>query len=289
LGPAIRGKKVVLSVSPGFFLLPQLDAPAYGFNFSHLHACELAFSSDLSRELKRDAAKRMRRYPATLKDDRVLDYALKGLAEDSPLSTFGYFLALPLGKLQCQVLELQDHWATLEYIREQPGLEPDVPHATVSLDWTALAADGDRRARTAVTNNQFGIADDYWVLSGATWLRQKNTLSDQVFTNKLNSSLEWIDLELVLRELAELGAQPLVLSQPFHGMYYDFMGVSPRARSQYYDRLEKLAKKYGVSLVDYREYEQDKYFPEDPLGHMSPKGWLLFDQAINTFYHAAAH
>jgi hypothetical protein len=41
---------------------------------------------------------------------------------------------------------------------------------------------------------------------------------------------EWIDFELLLRGLNELGARPLLLSIPIDGRYFDRFGVGRRFR-----------------------------------------------------------
>ena len=67
VGPALKGRKVAVSVSP-FWFFKRLTARADGYagNFSALHAGELAFNTGLSLQLRQDAARRMLQYP----DDR---------------------------------------------------------------------------------------------------------------------------------------------------------------------------------------------------------------------------
>src|SRR5262249_53699784 len=73
IGPALRGRKVAVSVTPHFFF-ERLTAWAGGYagNFSPLHAGEVAFNTRLSLPLKQDAARRMLRYPETVADRPLL-------------------------------------------------------------------------------------------------------------------------------------------------------------------------------------------------------------------------
>ena len=86
VGPALRGRKVAVSLSP-FWFFDGLTAWAAGYagNFSALHAGELAFNTSLSLRLKQDVARRMLRYPETLADRPLLRFALENLADGSPL------------------------------------------------------------------------------------------------------------------------------------------------------------------------------------------------------------
>src|SRR5262249_18606854 len=60
VGPKLRGKKVVISLSPTWFF-ERLQEPhrAYAGNFSRLHAGAVVFSTDLSFDLKQSIARRM--------------------------------------------------------------------------------------------------------------------------------------------------------------------------------------------------------------------------------------
>ncbi len=285
LGSELRGKKVVLSLSPGFFLLPMLEKDAYAFNFSRLHSYDLAFSTDLSWETKRIAARRMLQYPATLNKDQFLRNALNALNRNELVDQAQYWLMFPLGRLQTVILRLQDHWATVSYIRSQKNLAAPAPKPQ-AINWK-LAADAATQEYVAVAKtNEFGIADAYWKTSGAEWLKLEDTLSDEDFVSELSKSAEWTDLDLMLRILKELGAEPLVLSQPIKGTFYNYMGVSAQARAAYYDRLEQSVGSYGYPVQDFRKYDEDLWFSSDWLGHMSAKGWVYFNKAIDDFYHA---
>ncbi len=61
VGPGIEGHKVAFSISPGWFFTEIFDPTFYEGNFSELQANELAFSRELSPELKRDVARRQDR------------------------------------------------------------------------------------------------------------------------------------------------------------------------------------------------------------------------------------
>lgn len=59
LGHYIEGRKVAFTISPGYFLSEKANVDYYDGNFSALQATEFAFSTHLSGDLKRTAARRM--------------------------------------------------------------------------------------------------------------------------------------------------------------------------------------------------------------------------------------
>ena len=290
MGSELRGKKVVISLSPSWFfdyaMLPPSD---YAGNFSRLQADELVFDTNLSLELKRSIAQRMLDYPATLKDDRLLRFALTQLSNRSPTGRLLYNAILPLGKLETLVLRLQDHWEMLQYIKKLQHPDQAAPSKPQSIDWPKIERQAEEHYRNHNKNNPFGFDDSLW----HDWVkdlaaRTRNSRSDTEFYQGLRNAKEWIDLDLLLRTLQELGAHPLVLSIPLTGRYYTAEGVSAQARQAYYQTLRSVVQPYGFPLKDFADHEDDSNFLIDPNGHLSAKGWAYYDQAIDNFYHGKA-
>src|SRR5262249_25473866 len=138
IGPALRGRKVAVSVTPHFFF-ERLTAWAGGYagNFSPLHAGEVAFNTRLSLPLKQDAARRMLRYPETVADRPLLRFALENLADGSPLGLACYDAVLPLGMVHNAVLRYQDHWSVVCYLWRHPARtsSPISPRGGQPPDW----------------------------------------------------------------------------------------------------------------------------------------------------------
>jgi D-alanine transfer protein len=102
------------------------------------------------------------------------------------------------------------------------------------------------------------------------------------------SARAWGDLDLLLDVVTISGGQPLLLSMPYKGVFRDFEGTTPAGRRVYYDSLRAHAARAGVSLRDFAEFEGDRWFMRDQSAHLSPKGWVHYDQAIEEFVHQAA-
>ncbi len=287
LGPDLRGKKVVISFTPSMFLAHMVISDTYAGMFSRLHANELAFSTQLDLAVKQAAARRMLQYPQTIADEPVLNFALQTLAKDSPLNRMLYYAVWPLGRLQTTIIELQDHWNTLTYFAAYPKLRPDVARQSAVIDWSALKTAAKHREVSLTSSNPLGIPDTVWQDSQ---YRQQfpfkaDGSADQDYLKALKNSLEWTDLEVLLRILTQLGAQPLLLSRPVDGSIWQAMGVSKAARQVYYDKLRAIAAKYHVPVVAFQNHDTDRYFSVDASSHTSRLGWVYVNQTLDEFYH----
>ena len=108
LGPDLRGRKVVISISPGWFLSPGVTPARYAANFSAFAASALTFGRGLDFNFKREIALRMLEFPRTLARRPLLRFALQRLAS-----------------LAASPLEQTARWSGLRAYenRSQPGTE----------------------------------------------------------------------------------------------------------------------------------------------------------------------
>lgn len=284
VGSDLRGKRVVVSLSARSFTDEMADRHAYAANFSRLHASALAFSTDLSFAVKRGAARRMLAYPQTLARDPLLRFALERLADGSLTSRIAYYVSLPLGKLQNVVLRLQDDWETFVFLRAQSGLSGEARHSAV-LDWTDLLHRAEQETRLQANNNQLGFENALWTRLAPEIAGQKGLSKVEPVQTNLERSEEWTDLELLLRAVRGLGGEPLILSIPMKGAYYDYLGIPFSTRRIYYERLRRLAKTHGILAVDFADHDSDTYFTIDAGLHLSDSGWIHYDRALDAFFH----
>ena len=275
LGSDLRGKKVAISLSPGWLLTPGAWwLEWYRGNFSPMAAREMTFGTALDFELKRDIASRMLKFPSTLKNSPFLEFALKLLASGRWLDRVLFCILWPVGKTQTTILELQDHFAALNYIRLK--INPAPARRLETLDWPKLIA--------SVGGMNTTDADKVPTASSP---EQEASLgpSDGTFRNDMNASPGWINLELLLRTLARVQAQPVVLSMPIPGNFYDQKGVSRSAREDYYVKLRTLVQSYHFPLVEFKEHDEDPAFLYLHKSHLTAKGWMYYNRALDDFYH----
>jgi D-alanine transfer protein len=283
VGPELRGKKVAISVSPPWFFLHDRPPNFYAPNFSLLHLSALVFSTDLSYQTKQLAIRQLMQSPGLFSGDPLVAFAAARLAEDGTASRLAYFACLPLGKLHNALLSLQDMWATVNYLRSQTA--QDLPsRVPANIDWAQLTQQARLEQQTASSNNDLGFDNTIWSTKYARLVDQRvGQFTDAWFSDNLQHTAEFTDLDILLRGLRELGAEPLLLSQPIAGKYYDRIGISAGARSEYYARLREVASLHDVPLVDFEDHDNDIYFVTDPNSHLSREGWAYYDRALDAF------
>jgi D-alanine transfer protein len=274
LGSDLRGRKLVISLSPGWFLKIQPGWKGYQANFSPMAASKMIFGTGLDFELKREISLRMLECPSTLEGQPLLGFALKRLASGRWLDRIVFYALWPAGKLQTILMELQDHFAALNYIRNQ--VKPAPPIHPKVIDWPILIAKASGTTpRDAVDVNKAASFDSQ--VSPST--------RDVAFRSDMNASPGWRNLELLLRTLARVHARALILSMPIGGNFYDHAGISRSAREDYYTKLRALVQRYHFPLAEFEEHDEDPAFLIRHESHLTAKGWLYYNRALDDFFH----
>ena len=263
LGSELRGRKIAISLSASSFLKPALKPEFYAGNFSLPAASGTLFGTALDSSLKSEIAKRMLQFPDTLGKNGLLQLAASCLASGRPLDRIILMAIWPLGKLQNTILDLQDHFEALIYILA--GGKP-VPN------WLRLVHRHQVHAGKAFDrdNQQTESFDTIW------------PARDAVFRARITATSEWTDLELLFRTLAELKAEPLILSTPIDA--YAARGVSPAAREVYYDRMRELAQRYHFPVIEFEQHDADPAFLIARREHPTPRGWMVYNRALDDFF-----
>jgi D-alanine transfer protein len=277
VGETIRGRKVAYSISPGWFFSETVDPKYYEGNFSRLQALELAFSTDLSWNLRRDIARRMLEFPKTLDDHPILEFALERLAGDTLRDRALFGLLRPYGYLTQLVGRAQDHFeAALHILDEDEKLNPTQKRGLRALNWNeALKRAAQFANKTAVQAKRNEVAK-----------RKASKVSrEKGFLQAIAHAKEWTDVELLMRTFQELGANPLLLSMPIEDIRLEVYGLEPSARTSYLDRLNQLAEDYGFHHIDFRDHQADPAFLYDFQDHLSAEGWLFYNKALDDFFH----
>jgi D-alanine transfer protein len=304
LGPALAGRKVVIVDSPPWFSEHEDEyASAYAANFSPEIAGRFVFEAPISLRLREAAARRMLAQPRTLEDDTVLRLAVQALARPTRLRLAGYAALVPLGRLEAWIDESADAMWTLEFLARHDWRRTKIGFWRTGLDWDALAARATMIAERRDTTNPFGFPDQVFrrmmqrrnkqrlETALATYRARTSNRDGTIFPaptawqERVAGSPQWIDLRLAVAVLRELGAKPLVMTVPLPGFYDDHTMFSRPVRSGYYDRWERTAERTGVPWLDFRDDDEDPYFVTDTGAHLSPRGWIFADRALDMFWH----
>jgi D-alanine transfer protein len=151
VGAGLRGKKVVISISPMFFFQRRIAERFFTNNFSQLQAEEVIFSGNLSYPLRRDIARQILTHPATFKGDDILTFGLERLAGNSALDRALYTASIPLGRLEVAILSLQDHFHAAIHIRtERHHLEPFAERPAQPIPWNSLFAEANAETKPVI-------------------------------------------------------------------------------------------------------------------------------------------
>ena len=289
LGPDLRGKKIVVSFSPATFTMSKLPPDYYAGNFSALHAYEMIFSPYLSITLKIDAARRMLDFPDTLQSDGFLRFAILEMTRPSKANRMLYYLSWPLGEFQIMTMQLQDHAEVLSYLWSH-SVSSGVKKTPQTIDWSSAFSSALTAQKQHTLSNSLGVEDeDWWWYQHVVTKPIPAGSEDKGFIYRVEQHPEWIDLDILLRVLQELGAQPLILSRPMNVQLWEALGVSEQAQDTYYVKLNSIVNRYHMPLVDYQQYGTDIYFSIDQGAHTSRYGWVYVDQTLDEFFHDHLH
>jgi D-alanine transfer protein len=265
LGSELRGKKVAISLSASSFLTPAVRPDFYAGNFSLPAANGLLFGDSIDLNLKAAIAKRMLQFPDTLAEDGLLELAVRCLASGRPADRLVLMAIWPLGKLQNLMLDLQDHFEALVYIL---GGGKTVP------DWLRPIHSHNVHLRKSSNRVQETESSDA-VLPAR----------DARFRARITSATEWTDLELLFRTLVELKAEPLILSMPIDAEAAK--GVSQSTREVYYERMRELADRYHFPVTEFEQHDADPSFLIAHREHPTPRGWMVYNRALDDFFRKA--
>ena len=277
-GTELAGKKVVISLSPSFFLAEEVDSKYFEGNSSKLQLKELLWSEKFSDALKQDVARAMVKYPKVLEGEWILEVAMDAVAKGGHFNRILLSVLKPYAMLDLFVGRLQDHFEAAFALNDPsyvPAANPFKVKRGRTLNWDDLFRKAEQHSK-ALAAKSARRAPKVTRARG-TW--------DKQFMASLRKAQEWRDFELVLRLMKEAGAKPLVLSMPLHADVLEAQGVSEVGREEYGTKLQQLVGKYGVPLVYFRDHESDPVFFVDQHDHIGSKGWWYYNKVIDDFYH----
>ena len=280
-GDTLRGKKVVLSLSPSFFQNEQVDAKYFAGNSSKLQTKEFLWNSGYSEDLRQSAALNLLRYPRAYEGDWILEFTLRRMAGAGKIDRLMLACIAPLASLDRAVCRLQDHVeASLALLNaseddQMPDAAPLAAGKRGMVNWDELLKKAEAQSKALAART---------VKKPFKSIRDKGT-GDSQFLRTLKNAEEWKHFELVLRLIKEAGAEPLVMSMPLHVDVLEAQGVSADARSYFGKQLRGLTQKYGVPLVYFEKHENDPVFFVDQFDHIGSKGWWYYNKVVDDFYH----
>jgi D-alanyl-lipoteichoic acid biosynthesis protein DltD len=289
LGDDLRGRRLVLALGPAIMTMApygEVNTRHYDANFSPLNALELAYSPDLSLAVKRRAAARMLEFPGSLEDRPFIRFSLEHLAGDSVLDRTLYCLSWPLGRLQITLLRLQDHYATVNFIRHLSAEQVSITRQRREIDWESLVAIAEEEQIRNTDSNPYRVDNSQWPKIKELFAAPRTPgTRDQEFIADVDTAREWDDIEIALEIIRQLEGEAIVMSTPMNVPLWEVIGVSEAAQNAYYEKLHSVVEPYGLPVVDFSDYGRVSYFSMDLASHTSRKGWIYVNQTLDAIYH----
>ncbi len=272
LSSSLESKKVAISFSPTWFF-SGVNPAFYEGNFSAQTAHAAIVGSRLSFRLKSDIATRLLEFPKTTTQSMLFRSELRLLAEGGFTHRCGIAILSPIAQLQSIVFDLQDHLESLLFLRKSRP----VASATGSqdLDWEALIQKAEQ-THVSLSEKAAARNPEYTSMRAG---------GDAEFVARIETAREWADMELLLRTLQEIHAEPLLLSMPINARVYGDAGISRAAGKVYYEKFQSLARRYNFRAISFEDHDGDPTFLLGSGAHLSPAGWMYYNRALDDFYH----
>lgn len=278
---AVASRKVVLIVSPQWFLDTASMGPEFSSTFSKAHYQAFMANPRISEGLKEevtacvltrltgDGPTRRQIRKESLDKDTGLLAEIETLAQEVRKSWKAYF----------DLMETAEEAKALHVDAVQADKYPSKA-LFEAKEWQELDRIAEFHGRNEATNNPYFIRDGYFKSH-----TQRHAVSGQTpFGDRdYAASVKFSDLELFLRVCQETGIQPLVVSVPVNGRWYDWAGYPQAKRALYYEQIRSICTDYGADLADFSDRDYDPYFLFDTM-HLGRKGWTYVSRAIQDFY-----
>ncbi len=273
LGSSIRHRKVVIILSPTWFVKPGVQEDHYDGNFSPLQATSILFSKDLNRGLRLRLTKRMLEFNASLDDQPLLDAYANCALGTSRLSNLSKTALRPFLYGQHALLIAEDHVATAFSSFTLKGSDAPWIIQPAQPDWNALIEPYEKA--DAVTYAEEGD------------IKQKTAdlRYDEALITDFKASREWGDFQLLLEVLEDLHSEALIIPIPMTGIYDDKHNVSRKARDYYYQGIPRMCAEHGMRAADFSDHDRDAGFLIGRSTHPTEKAWLYFNRLLDDFYH----
>ncbi|MDR3586381.1 MAG: D-alanyl-lipoteichoic acid biosynthesis protein DltD [Desulfosporosinus sp.] len=280
----LKGKKIVLSLSPQWFNNGGIAQNTFAANFSALQAYKLLFNPSLTIQTKTALSERLSQFNEVKHSYPILEGLLKYYGRSDPESRLMEAFYWPIARVEMASLEIQDTLKTIKVIQKLSAQEiaknaSDKSWKTLP-DWSKMQEIATADVGKNENNNSFGVNNGFYKKN----IPNLNKLKNSLVKGRLYPSPEYSDLNLLMRVLKDEGADPIFLIQPVNGSWYDFTGFPKQQRQKYYSQVREMADHYGDALADFSGHEYDKYFMNDP-SHPSEKGWLEIDETLDKFVH----
>jgi D-alanine transfer protein len=271
----LKGKKLVFIISPQWFQPDGALEAQFAPNYSSLHGYDFAFNKEISPSLKKRAIKRLLEFQ-TVSSDPMLSTLYESELSNGKWIHQKARIVKPIANNYRNLLIKKDLYYVL--LGGKPR-ERSISKKVKNKSWEELNIMAEKIGKKNSRSNNFKIVDSQYEK-----MRMRITdLKDSKIGASYGISKEYDDFQLVLDLLKEAEAEPLFISIPVNGDWYDYTGFPRKGRTDYYKKIRLQIEKSGFAVADFSDHEYDPYFMKDSI-HIGWKGWVYTDKAIKEFY-----
>jgi D-alanine transfer protein len=272
----LKGRKIVFVLSPQWFQPNGTDESHFVPNYSSLQGYDFAFNNKINPTIKRRAIKRLLTF-SPVKNDPILSTIYKAEISHNAWDKEKAYVVRPFAYAYKNMLMKKDlYYSFTGGIKQHRTIQHDLK----GKNWNQLETEANKVGANNSTNNQFCVINSQY--------NKIKKMVPSLKNGKLNATYgkgpEYHDFQLVLDVLKQSGADPLFISVPVNGKWYDYTGFPKEGRTAYYNRIKKQIEADGFQVADFSSHEYDPYFMKDTI-HIGWKGWVYTDQAIKDFYN----
>lgn len=282
MAPSMKKRKVVLLISPTWFIHGEDDPRGFLLRFSDSAYLGMLKNPNLSKDLKRDISKRTRQLlrndPEPLTRVRAYDAVWLDKTRNPLTRILARYFQLHTRNQELAALVLAEKGRAVKTAAAEDPL-PGPAAAGRRYDWKTLY---ERAGRVSAGrfSNPVRMSDRDWEKKyHVKYKRSKNIHSAADAAH----SAEYGDLALFLRVCREEKISAEIIIQPINGRWYDRTGLTAPVREEYRKRIRAIAEKYGARSVDLSNYDYTPGVLSDTV-HPWAKGWVILNENIYRYY-----
>lgn len=279
-GDNYNNSKVVLIASLQWFWDKNgISSDSFIPLFSDLQFYQFLNNPKISKENKTYLAKRV----ATLLKNSDIFQEERVYAElfigETFIDKVKYNCFLPYFKTKQKLLETRDKVALLKELKSLPD-KSDI-NTVKSIDFKEQYQIAESQGMEKVSDNMFNVSDEYY----NKYLKDKESSLKNIYKDiDILNSTEFEDFKFLLSVCNDLGIKPYIILMNVNGWYYDYTGVLEEERTQFYNKLESIAKDNNLDVLNLQKYEYEKYYLTDVM-HLGWKGWINVTEEMSKYFN----
>lgn len=280
VGRQLKGKKVVLILSPSWFYRGGLSGARYEMRFSETEYSAFMRNPDLPADVKEYVARRSRHL--LKKNDTLRRHA----ALYNRINGVGGKKATGFDRISYRILNAYTtdrDYLTMRILMKKKGIrfldQYQGPADTLKhINWEKWK----QKAVSAspAVNNPYYMAPKAWKKFSHIEEKARGLHRDSSYA----VSPEYEDLECFLKVCKAEGIQPLLILQPVNGYWFDHTGLPEIRRDVLRYKIDNIASRYQAQVADLSNESYTKNFFEDAV-HPYKLGWVTINEQIYKFYN----